>query len=233
MDLLKLIIALFIFWSFVRFVVAPILTKNRIKKGYKACSPYLLPQLPKQLDRTISVESRLRPYKRYRVNLYRQTCTCVGFRKQRRHYPKNDIHRLCRHLRKELNTSNGMLYFDKLTQCLIKHRIKDKCYQRLTLSGTNMALGYNPKSEYVRVYTRRKAPSDAEKGPFTGIYSKFVFNMTQENWVYGESPPGERAIISAIITLKQHHKKEFQQQQRHQPTSHPQPSITQSLHKGN
>ncbi|MBF0143227.1 MAG: hypothetical protein HQL57_09260 [Magnetococcales bacterium] len=181
-----------------RWVIVPRIKRQRILASYDVCPPWLLPELPKELDKVVKVGSRTRDNKSYAVNFYRLSCNCRRFRHSRSHYPPNDIHRLCRHLRQELDTSNVILRYDELTRRIIKDRVRDKFYRKMTLLGTEMAFGFHPESDFIRVFTRRRQANDPAEGPFTGIYDKFTFNADQDIWIHGESPPGAEAIVKTI-----------------------------------
>ncbi|MBF0589793.1 MAG: hypothetical protein HQL53_11770, partial [Magnetococcales bacterium] len=43
----------------------------------------------------------------------------------------------------------------------------------------------------------------------TGAYDKFVFNILQENWIYGEAPPGAEAIIPEVQALMAQKRADF------------------------
>lgn len=182
-------------------VVLPRLRCQRKMQGYNLAPPFLLPALPKELDRKTAMPSRAKPLVKYRLNLYRLSCTCQSFRQWRGCFPDNDIHRLCRHLRKALQNTSAINLYDAVTQRIIQDRVRDKYYHRLTLLGTDMVFGYHLRSNYMRIFTRRRLDGDPQDGPFTGPYDKFVFNLPQENWIYGEAPPGSSQITAAAILL--------------------------------
>ncbi|MBF0186409.1 MAG: hypothetical protein HQL50_00620 [Magnetococcales bacterium] len=189
-------------WAMIRFVYAPFHRRFRVRRSMGRCaSVYALPPLSNRLDKSRIVSSRVKAHRRYRVNLYRQVCTCTSYRKRRQYYPVNDVRRLCRHMRRELLENQELHSFDDLTMCILLKRAKDRCYEKIRLMETDIAIGYSPKTDFVRIYTRRRGEDDPDQGPFTGPYDKFVFNANQENWVYGEPPPGASMIIPAVLLL--------------------------------
>ncbi|MBF0621949.1 MAG: hypothetical protein HQL54_08475 [Magnetococcales bacterium] len=200
-------------WATIRFIIAPQIKRLRIRKAFKNCPGLTLPTLPKDMNKLTRVQSKRKAFKSYRVNLYRLTCNCTRFRQFQSNFPSNHIHRLCRHLRKGLNETNAIMFYDELSQCVIGHRIKDKCYEKLTLLGTEMAFGFHPKSDFVRVYTRRRIKGNPINGPFTGPYDKFVFNVGQENWVYGEPPPGNHVIVPELIKRLMTYRSKYERSQ--------------------
>ncbi len=189
---------LFVVWASLRFIIIPIQKKKRVIQSIPYCPSLLLPQLPNDHNHTALIPSRKLMHMDYRVNLFHLTCTCQRFRMVRGHYPKNDIRRMCRHLRKELEATNSLQLYDELTRGVLQFRVRDLCYTREPLRNSEMIVGFHPRSSIVRVYTYRKTPNDPIEGPFSGHVDKFTFNHGQEIWVYGEPPPNSAEILTVI-----------------------------------
>jgi hypothetical protein len=168
--------------------------KNIISQTY--CPSILLSEMPEKFNRIMDIPSH-KQSKVYRVNLFLQTCTCKRFRSSRGFYPNQDIRRLCRHQRKEIANSLSSLSINELQQCIIEKRVRDKCYEEIEIKKTPVAIGFHPRSDFVRVYSRKQSPADPPDGPLTGEYDKFTLVLSQESWVYGTPPPGAEEIISA------------------------------------
>ncbi len=181
-----------------RYVLRPMWKAYHYRQSESYCPSIPLPSLPRNLDTIRIIPSVKKGGLTYKVNLYQLTCNCTSFRRRRRFYPDNDIRRLCRHLRKELQTSNAVAFFDELTQRIIEGRVKDLCYAKVSLLDSDIAFGFHPKNDFARVYTRRRAAEDPPQGPYTGPYDKFTFLISQEIWVYGEDPPGSEEIIDCL-----------------------------------
>ncbi|MBF0309325.1 MAG: hypothetical protein HQL56_07340 [Magnetococcales bacterium] len=194
-------ISLFVAWLLiVHFILRPRARQRRYAKLNAMYPPYLLPPL--------ECNSRRKPdpeHRQYQVNLEMLTCTCSRFRNHRAYFPAQDIRRLCRHLRKELENADLLPRLDDLTRRIIQDRVRDKCYLSLSTGESRFAIGINPGSHFVRVFTRRKLDIDPPEGPFTGAYDKFVFNAGQENWIYGEAPPQSDKIIALIQEAMRSH----------------------------
>ncbi|MEO5334142.1 MAG: hypothetical protein H7839_19185 [Magnetococcus sp. YQC-5] len=193
-----LLFALVVIWAVWLFVILPIRKKKHILESIAYCPSLLLPQLPQEYDHISMVPSRKLIQFNYRVNLFHLTCTCQRFRQVRGYYPKNDIRRLCRHLRKELETTKTIFMFDELTQGVISFRLRDSCYTREPLHHSEMIVGFHPRSSIIRVYTYRKNSIDPPNGPFTGPVEKFTYNHRQDNWVYGDPPPNHEQILTTL-----------------------------------
>ncbi|MEO5378125.1 MAG: hypothetical protein H7832_10155 [Magnetococcus sp. DMHC-6] len=206
----SIILILATIWALIRFVLVPIIKRKKILNEYKIFPPFLLPLLPEELDKRVFVPSLLNKNKFYRVNLYKMTCSCTSFRRHRVHYPRNDIHRFCRHLRMELENSNAIVYYDEVIRRIIKDRVRDKYYKRVNILGMDIMIGFNPKYNYVRIFTRTFSKGDLlESGPFTGFYDKFTYNLNQDIWVYREAPPGAHEILAFVNNFMTEYKKDF------------------------
>ncbi|MBF0340241.1 MAG: hypothetical protein HQL95_04680 [Magnetococcales bacterium] len=190
-----------VIWAIYELLIAPNRKKRHILESIPYCPSLLLPQLPSERDKTILVASHRLIHFNYRVNLCKLTCTCLRFRRVRRYYPPNDVRRLCRHLRKELQASGLIQEFDELTRGLITSRLRDACYIREPLTNSEMIIGFHPRSSIVRVYTYRKSQVDPPGGPFTGPVDKFTYNHRQEIWVYGDPPPNQDEILTVVETI--------------------------------
>lgn len=188
-------------WSIHYFIIVPMQRKRHILESIPYCPSLLLPQLPAEHDKIMRVDSQRLIHLSYRVNLYQLTCSCLRFRRIRRFYPANDIRRLCRHLRRELQNSGCLQNLDELTRGVISFRLRDGCYVRESLTNSEMIVGFHPRSSIVRVYTYRKSPDDPLGGPYTGAVDKFTYNHRQEIWVYGEPPPNADEILTVVETL--------------------------------
>nr|CRH08228.1 Conserved protein of unknown function. Containing zinc ion binding domain [Candidatus Magnetococcus massalia] len=182
----------------IKLVIRPWLRRNRTLQNMSMCNHFLLPTLPSHTDQVKNVTSQLKTHKVYQVNLHDLSCTCSRWKQYRGLFPKRDIHRLCRHLRRELIEQKVMHLVDDLSQAIIHDRIRDRCYKRMTICGSEAALGYHPRNEIVRIFARRAAEGDPPEGPFTGAYHKFVLNVQQESWIYGEAPPCETETIAHV-----------------------------------
>ncbi|MBF0588517.1 MAG: hypothetical protein HQL53_05265, partial [Magnetococcales bacterium] len=154
----------------VRFYFSPRKRARRIHEENARCIPFTLPQIAESFNQTIFIQSKIKSYRKYKINLFKRTCTCRRFKRHRRYYPMNDIQRLCRHQRRELIKSKAISHFDELTQAIILFKIRDRCYTRLTIDGDDIAIGYHPKNDFVRIFTRRLTEDDPEEGPATGAY---------------------------------------------------------------
>lgn len=185
-------------WGVYEFILAPIRKKRHVLESIPYCPSLLLPQLPIERDKVVLVPSHRLMQMNYRVNLFQLTCTCLRFRRYRQYYPTNDVRRLCRHLRKELQNSGCVQQYDELTRGLITSRMRDACYVRENLSRSEMIVGFHPRSSIVRIYTYRKSQVDPPGGPFTGPVDKFTYNHRQDVWIYGEPPPNSEEILTVI-----------------------------------
>lgn len=190
---LSISIALILF----RTLVVPSLRRTALLRYGKRCPSILLPALPKELDKSMNHLSHSH-HRQYTLNLYQLRCTCSRFRHYRGFFPPRDIRRLCRHLRLEMEVHNLLSQLGEVEQRIIQDQVRDRCYQSLTVLGTHLVMGFHPKSDFVRVFTRRKNVDDPDDGPFSGVYDKFVLHVSQELWIFGDAPPGARAIIQAV-----------------------------------
>ncbi|MEO5346549.1 MAG: hypothetical protein H7834_09255 [Magnetococcus sp. YQC-9] len=188
-------------WGVHYFILIPMQRKKHILESIPYCPSLLLPQIPAEHDNTIRVPSHRLIHLNYRVNLHQLTCTCLRFRRIRKFYPANDIRRLCRHLRQELQSSGYLQNLDELTRGAISFRLRDGCYVRENLTNSEMIVGFHPRSSIVRVYTYRKSPEDPSGGPYTGAVDKFTYNHRQEVWVYGEPPPNADEILTVVEAI--------------------------------
>ncbi|MBF0611283.1 MAG: hypothetical protein G8345_10590 [Magnetococcales bacterium] len=203
------ILLLFVLFLVFRLVITPWLRKRRHLRNFQYCQSVEIPDMPEILDKTFSLPSKRRKLFSYRLNLYQLTCTCRGFKWYRGYFPRNDLRRLCRHLRSELVTVNAMNLFDEHLQRIIADRIRDKCYQRLTVEGNDIIIGFNPNRYIVRIFARRMENDDPPRGPFTGHVTKYILNVQEEVWIYGDTPPNEKAVIGAVkdILVRYQHNK--------------------------
>jgi len=175
-----------------RFIIVPIMKRRRVLRNAWKCSSYITPSISEDFDRNISVKSNVKVH---------QTCNCFGFKKRRRFYNQNDIRRLCRHIRKELARSKLIDHFDPLSRRIMRDRIRDSCYKKTELASMEIAFGYHPNSDFVRVFTRRAQEGDPAEGPFSGPYEKFVLDTVQSHWIYGIPPPLSREIIQLVAEM--------------------------------
>ncbi|MEO5367332.1 MAG: hypothetical protein H7831_13490 [Magnetococcus sp. WYHC-3] len=182
-----------------RLAVGPILRRRRLYHTIEGCEPFLIEVPPKSFDKTLDIPSRVYNYRMYQVNLHRLTCTCRRYREFRAHYPPGSIQRLCRHLRKELERTNLLGGYDDIQRRIILDRARDRCYRRLWAGPIEFAVGYNPRSEYARVFTRSRAEGDAVEGPFSGPCEKYVLQLAKDNWMHGNAPPGEMNIRQTLL----------------------------------
>ncbi|MBF0626596.1 MAG: hypothetical protein HQL91_00095 [Magnetococcales bacterium] len=199
-------------WGLYTFFVVPILRKRRIHASIPYCPSLLLPPRTHQYDKNLSIASHRLIHFSYRVNLFHLTCTCLRFRRHRGLYPPNDIRRLCRHLRRELQPTAYNQQLDELTRGLLATRLTDACYSREQLSRSEIIVGFHPRSSIVRVYTFRKSPVDPPGGPFTGPVHKFTYNYHQDIWIYGEPPPNSEEVLAAISNLMTANRARYPQQ---------------------
>lgn len=200
MELILIILSL-LFLAVVataRLMVVPFLKRRRVVARRKICPGLPLARVPRDIEDQILIPSRSKPDSAHKVNLRKYTCTCKGFMKHRRYQDRTDIRRLCRHLRKALDKLDAMKYMDPLSARVIQDRIRDRCYHTLELNGVPLAVGFNAKSDFVRVFTRTRADEDPKEGPYTGPYEKFVLDSQLDGWIYGASPPGGRAIAKMV-----------------------------------
>ncbi|OSM07211.1 hypothetical protein [Magnetofaba australis] len=197
-----LVAGLIIIMALLSFVILPWRQRQRARRSIEFCEPYLLPELPDALDEVIQTSSKRGDSNRtYQVNIKQLTCTCRRFRQFRGLYPANDIHRLCRHLRYEMEARDVLSLFDNATQRIIEDRVRDRCYKKVSLPVGEIIVGYHPKNEFVRIFAHTLGPEDPMQGPYTGPYDKFTFNTAQESWIYGDEPPGASHIIPAVAQL--------------------------------
>ncbi|MEG3641483.1 hypothetical protein [Magnetococcus sp. PR-3] len=162
------------------------------------CRPHPIATLPSEFDRTINVSSHSKAEQIYQVNLHTMTCSCRRYKQYRGLFPKTDIHRLCRHQRRQLIELNALEYFDEITQCIIQNGIKDRCYSTISIGKSKAIIGYHPRNPFVRFYMPTQLEEDPPRGPFTGPCQKFVYNTTQESWIYGDLPPMEEEVNATI-----------------------------------
>ncbi|HIJ82928.1 MAG TPA: hypothetical protein HPQ00_01855 [Magnetococcales bacterium] len=196
------------FWGMIRFVLVPAWKYWKASRTRSYCPSIVLPRFEKSFDHARRIPSRRKSQKDHRVNLYRLTCSCHQRNTRRKYSPPQDIRRMCRHLRKELERSNLLLQYDEVIQSIIDHRVKDACYQIIQVRGNDVALGFHPKNDFVRVYSRRTGNNEPPGNPPTGHYDKFTFLISQEIWIYGDPPPDSEHIIPAIsetINAFRHH----------------------------
>ena len=184
-----------------RYFLIPMWKKQKIVRAHAYCPSILVPEFPEAFNQTIEVPSQKKEDTIYRVNLFSLTCTCRRFKTHRGFYPGNDIRRLCRHIRKEFETSPLITGIDDMHMCIIKKRVRDKCYEVSEIHNTPVAFGFHPRSDFVRIYSRTKAPYDSDDGPLTGYYDKFTLNLSQEVWIYGTPPPGSEEVIAKAKEL--------------------------------
>ncbi|MBF0110572.1 MAG: hypothetical protein HQL76_15495 [Magnetococcales bacterium] len=190
-------------WAVTRFFLVPTWKRWNVRKAMVHCPTIFLPRLEKNFDHIRRIPSRRRNQKEHKINLYRLTCTCHRKNVRRRYRPSQDIRRLCRHLRKELERSNLLLQYDEIIQAIIDHRVRDLCYRIVVVRGNDVAIGFHPKNDFVRIYARRRADDDDVEGPPTGHYEKFTFLLSQEIWIYGIPPPDADRIIPTVIDMVQ------------------------------
>jgi hypothetical protein len=182
--------------ALLRFFLIPLWKKWKVQKARSYCPSILLPVLSGKLNRSMEIPS----YKNdtiYKVNLFQLNCTCKRFVSHRGFYPSQDIRRLCRHLRKELENSKQLFEYSEVYQCIINNRVRDKCYEEVEINGSPVVIGFHPRSDFVRIYSRKKS-SDSSKGGSTGPYEKFTLIYSQESWIYGSTPPSSAEIILTI-----------------------------------
>ena len=63
-----------------------------------------------------------------------------------------------------------------------------------------IAISFRTNSPWVNVITRRRKKGDA-RDYYTGPYSKYGFNLIEERWSYGGSPPGAKLLRDIIKNL--------------------------------
>lgn len=183
-----------------RVMVVPMLWRRKTLRYGAKCPSLPLVALPKEFDRTV-LQVSPQSWRTHHVNLYQTSCTCRRFRSFRGFFQKSDIRRLCRHLRRELEATGTITLLDEVTQRIVKDQVRDRCYRQMSVAGVDFVIGYHPRSDFVRVFTRRKNEDDPADGPYTGVYDKFVLHLSQELWIYGEAPPGAVVIIRAIAEV--------------------------------
>ncbi|MBF0137177.1 MAG: hypothetical protein H7833_19060 [Magnetococcus sp. DMHC-1] len=181
--------------------ILPQVRKNKVLRSVQDCPAFLLTPLPQELDKPVQVAGRDHTPLLHQINLFRLTCTCRRFRTRRGFFPQNDIRRLCFHLRQEMGRQHLLEHFDALSQCIIQDRVRDKCYVRSTILGTDVGFGITPSQDFMRIFARHQDPSDPPEGPFTGPYNKFSFHINRKTWIYDESPPGAELIIERAMNI--------------------------------
>ncbi|MBF0447014.1 MAG: hypothetical protein HQL67_02320 [Magnetococcales bacterium] len=184
-----------------RFVLIPFWKKRRKIRAQSYCPSIRLPLLPKKLDRVVEIPSRKNDALIYRINVFQLTCTCTRFKQSRGFLPTQDIRRLCRHLRKELENSNALLSLDEMHQCIIDQRVRDRCYDEVEICKTPVAIGFHPCSDFVRIYSRKKLANDPVDGPLSGPYEKYTLILSQEVWIYGTPPHHANEVIALASQL--------------------------------
>lgn len=196
-------------WVVIRFILVPLWKSWKAKLSLSYCPSIVLPRFEKSFDHLRRIPSRRKNQKEHKVNLYRLTCSCHHGNSRRKYAPQQDIRRLCRHLRKELERSNLLLQYDELIQIIIDHRVKDTCYKIVQIQGDDVAIGFHPRSDFVRIYARRMAKQDPPEGPPTGHYDKFTFLLSQEIWIYGDPPPNAEIIIPTVSVVVSEHRNRY------------------------
>ncbi|MBF0380080.1 MAG: hypothetical protein HQL69_03625 [Magnetococcales bacterium] len=196
--ILVFILAVVIF--ILRFYFVPAWKKKKILRAQSYCPSIMLPEIDKKFDAPIEVPS-YKNDKIYKVNLFLQTCTCRRFRARRGHFPLGDVRRLCRHIRKELMIKRTVFGISEMLQCIIEKRVRDKCYIEVEIYGNKIAIGFHPKSDFVRIYTRKKETSDLPDEPLTGPYDKYTLIVSQGAWVYGAPPVVADRVLEVVVDL--------------------------------
>ncbi len=199
--LLDWVLSLVGIWALIRYLLVPSWHRWKIKNSLHYCPSIILPRLDKNYDHIRRIPSRKKDKKEHKINLYRLKCSCHHRNVHRMYSPPQDIRRLCRHLRKELERSNLLLQYDEITQAIIDHRVRDMCYKIIQIRGNDVAIGFHPKNDFVRVYSRSRGEDDPPESPPSGHYEKFTFLLSQEIWIYGVPPPDSALIIAAVADL--------------------------------
>ncbi|MBF0454494.1 MAG: hypothetical protein HQL72_06705 [Magnetococcales bacterium] len=214
--LLSLIVVVGVSIAVLRFFLVPRWKKKKVLRATPYCPSLFLPKLSETLDLVVEVPSQKDDATIYRVNVYQQTCTCHRFQSHRSLFPYRDVRRLCRHLRKEFETSNALLGVNELLQCIIKKRVRDRCFEEIEIKQTLVGIGFHPKSDFIHVYSRVPAPSDSTEGPLTGPYEKFTLTLSQEIWIYGTHPPAADEIIATVSSMLKKYRVVYEAEHRKQ-----------------
>ncbi|ABK43237.1 hypothetical protein Mmc1_0716 [Magnetococcus marinus MC-1] len=186
-----------------KLILRPWYRRQRVIKNMGLCRPYTIPTLPAEFDRTIAVSSHSKADQIYSINLHALRCNCRRYTQYRGLFPAGDIHRLCRHQRRQLVELNLLDYYDELTRCIIQSGIRDRCYRAITIGNCQTILGYHPRNPFLRLYMHTFQEGDPAKGPFSGPCQKYVFNTAQESWIYGDLPPMEEEVIATITRFRE------------------------------
>lgn len=157
--------------------------------------------------------STSQPGVKHDVDLTTLTCSCEGFQKHCIGYGPRDLRRVDRHIARVLIWTKAIQEFDELTQVLLGYekdpRVASSGFEgcgadyihKLTLSsGTDVVLSFSTNRPWVNVTTRRLKKTDTNDF-YTGPYSRYGYNIVEDRWSFGGTPPGAKLISKEIQNL--------------------------------
>jgi hypothetical protein len=120
----------------------------------------------------------------YEVNIFRMTCSCPDFQKQKRaEYKIGDIRRLCKHLMFEYKNRFGIHGQSKLNNFII-----DNCYSLkknfmdfvIEKSNQKVILNYDNTHDWWSIFIEDKK----------GSYQRYGYSPTQKGFAHNDKPIG-------------------------------------------
>jgi hypothetical protein len=184
-----------------------------IMTKYPKTMTVILPALKGTYRGSSKVDSRSQADLKHEVNLETLSCSCPWWQERCAHLPDRDIRRVDRHVARLLIRSKAIKEFDEIIQVILGHEDDYRNYEgfgadylhRMTLySGMKIVFTFRTSSPWVNVITRRRKKGDTGDY-YTGRYSKYGFNLIEERWSYGRTPPGAklfRNIIKSLFAFK-------------------------------
>lgn len=176
---------------------------------YPKTMTVILPALKGTYRGSNKVASRSQADLKHEVNLETLSCSCSWWQERCAHLPARDIRRVDRHVARLLIRSKAIKEFDEIIQVILGHEDDYRNYEgfgadylhRMTLhSGMKIVFTFRTNSPWVNVITRRRKKGDTGDY-YTGRYSKYGFNLIEERWSYGRTPPGAKLFRNIIKNL--------------------------------
>lgn len=141
------------------------------------------------------VQSISDPAQKYRVNVCKQTCTCLDYVGVRAQHEPGDIRRLCKHLVASIfkDASKHTLQPHIATLLTNSHKAQAGApleeWKITRIAGRNVLISANKQSDWHSVV----APNTDGPG-----YQRYGFNSAESRWSYKREPGHAAAIIEAI-----------------------------------
>jgi len=139
----------------------------------------------------------------YDVNIFRMSCSCPEFREVRSKFVKNDVRRLCYHLKVKLFRGYYFGEHDDLTQVVLDSiTIGPKMTINYMSSGEIVAFCHGEQgTSWIDIYARKRRKGDKD-GVYTGKYENYGFNSKDYRWRTGIVPAGAMEIRDMVKLLK-------------------------------